>query len=103
MVDYNQNDTKPVAERSTAGRTIAIVLIVLAAIVAVLFATGFWSADVSGGKLPAVKVSADSGAMPNVDVQSKKIVVGTKSTTLDVPKVETTKTTVSVPTVGVKN
>lgn len=104
MDNYEQNVKRPVViERSNAGRTIFVLILVLAAVVAVLFASGFWSANVSGGKLPEVKVSADSGALPNVDVKSKTIVVGTKTTQIDVPKVETTKADVSVPTVGVKN
>lgn len=84
-----------------AGRTIAIVLVVAAAIAAVLFATGFWSAKVDGGALPTVSVKG--GDMPSVDVDSKEVVVGTKKTTVDLPKIETKKTTIDVPTVGVKD
>ena len=39
--------------------------------------------------------------MPKVDLDSKKIVVGTKETQVDVPKVKTEKETISVPAVGV--
>jgi hypothetical protein len=35
-------------------------------------------------------------------VKSKELVVGTKSTTVDVPKVETRKATIDVPVIGVK-
>jgi hypothetical protein len=59
------------------------------AIVAVLFATGFWSADVKEGDMP--EVSVKGGALPKVDVDSKEVVVGTK------------KEEIEVPTVGVKD
>ena len=102
MADYYETKDGTVTRRGP-GMIIGGVLLVLAAIVAVLFATGFWSADVSGGKLPAVKVSADSGALPSVDLNSKQVVVGSKAETVDVPKVDTTKATIKVPVIGVKN
>lgn len=108
MSDYRnadgttRTDANHGARRSGgAGRTIAILLIVAAAIAAILFATGFWSAKVDGGALPSVSVKG--GDMPSVDVDSKEVVVGTKKTTVDVPKIETKKTTIEVPTVGVKD
>lgn len=102
MAEY-QNDAYRTERKSSAGRTIAIILIVLAVIVGVLFATGFWKADVKEGSLPDVDVSAKGGSLPDVDVDSKKVVVGTKETTVDVPKVETEKTEIDVPVVGVKD
>lgn len=100
MSDYRT--TEPVIEkRSNTGRTIVIVLVAIAVIVGLLFATGFWSANVTKeGALP--EVSVKGGALPKVDMDSKKVVVGTSKTTVDVPKVKTEKETVSVPTVGVK-
>lgn len=80
------------------GIVAAIVLIVV-----VLFATGFWSADVKEGALPDVDVSAKGGDMPEVDVDSKEVVVGTKETEVEVPKVETETETVDVPVIGVKD
>lgn len=74
-----------VVKRSSAGRTIGIVVVVLLAVVAVLFATGFWKADVSGGDMP--EVSVKGGELPKVDVDSKEVVVGTKKTEVDVPTV----------------
>jgi beta-lactam-binding protein with PASTA domain len=78
-----------VVKKSSGGRTIAIILIVALAVVGVLFATGFWKADVSGGDVP--EVSVKGGALPKVDLDSKEVVVGTK------------KEVVEVPTVGVKD
>ena len=105
MAEYRNDDrTETVVERrGGGGRTIAIVLLVLAVIVALLFATGFWSADVKEGEMPKVEVSTDGGALPTVDLDSKEVVVGTTNTTVDVPKVTTEKETIAVPTVGVKS
>ena len=82
---------------------IAIVAMVIAAVVAFLFASGFWSANVKSGSLPKVDVSAKGGSLPAVDVQSKQLVVGTTQTKVDVPKVKTEKETISVPTIGVRD
>lgn len=87
MVDVR--DDRVIVKKSSTGRTIAILAILALAIVGLLFATGFWSADVKGGDLP--EVSVDGGALPKVDVDSKEVVVGTK------------KEEIEVPTVGVKD
>ncbi len=76
---------------------------VLVLVVIVLFASGFWSADVKPGAMPQVDVSAKGGEMPDVNLDSKQVVVGTKPTQVDVPKVTTEKEEVSVPVVGVTN
>jgi hypothetical protein len=78
-------ETRVIERKSTAGRTIAIVVIVALAIVGVLFATGFWSADVDGGKMP--KVAVEGGQLPKVDVDSKEVVVGTEKKEVEVPVV----------------
>ena len=105
MVEYRdgRERTVVVEKRSGVGRTIAILLVLALVIVGILFATGFWKADVEGGALPDVDVSATGGALPDVDVDSKEVVVGTKKEEIDVPKVETEKETVDIPTVGVKD
>ncbi|MEG3164291.1 hypothetical protein U1701_06765 [Sphingomonas sp. PB2P19] len=100
MSDYRTTDTV-VVKRRGAGSTIAIILVVIALIVGVLFATGFWSADVKkDGALP--QVSVKGGELPKVDMDSKEVVVGTKKTEVEVPKVKTETETVDVPVVGVK-
>jgi hypothetical protein len=88
MVD-NRYEDRVIVERRGPGRTIAILAIVALAIVGVLFATGFWSADVKEGDMP--EFSVKGGALPKVDVDSKEVVVGTK------------KEEIEVPTVGVKD
>ncbi|WP_380786425.1 hypothetical protein [Sphingomonas sp. R86521] len=100
MSDYRTTETIPPKRRSGAS-TIVIILVVIAVIVGVLFATGFWSADVKkDGALP--QVSVKGGELPKVDLDSKQVVVGTKKTEVEVPKVKTETETVDVPTVGVK-
>jgi hypothetical protein len=84
-------------------RKLLAILAIVVLIAIVLFATGFWSADVKEGALPDVDVTAKGGAMPDVDVDSKEVVVGTTNTTIEVPKIETEKEQVSVPVVGVKD
>lgn len=74
-----------VVRKSNAGRTVAIIVILAIAIAGILFATGFWKADVSGGDLP--EVSVKGGELPAVDVDSKEVVVGTKKEEIDVPTV----------------
>jgi hypothetical protein len=78
-------------------------LVVVVLIAIVLFATGFWSADVKEGELPNVDVSAEGGKLPDVNVDSKELVVGTTEAEIEVPKVETETQTVDVPVVGVKD
>jgi preprotein translocase subunit SecF len=105
MAEYRNPDgtTTYVEKRSSTGKVIGLILLAILIVVGILFATGFWSADVKGGSLPKVNVSAKGGDMPDVDVHSKEVVVGTSKQTVTVPKVETKKTTVDVPTVGVKD
>lgn len=87
--------------RGGAGRTLAILAIVGLVIVGLLFATGFFRLNASGGELPKVDVSAKGGDLPSVDLDSKKVVVGTKESTVEVPKVTTEKEKIDVPVVGV--
>ena len=74
-----------VVHKSNTGRNIGIIIVLILAVVGILFATGFWKADVSGGAMP--EVSVDGGAMPSVDVDSKEVVVGTKTEEVEVPVV----------------
>lgn len=87
MADYRTTDERVVVRRGGAGRTIAIIVGIALLIAVILFATGFWSADVKEGSLPKVDVSAKGGELPKVDLDSKEVVVGTKKTEVDVPTV----------------
>jgi len=103
-IDNRTVERRTVVHKGSGGRTFLLLLIIVALVVALLFATGFFSARVTkDGELPSVSVKADAGALPVVDVDSKKVVVGTKPQSIDVPTVETKKTTIDVPVVGVKN
>jgi len=82
----NRYDDRVVAERRGGpGKTIAILLVVVLAVAGILFATGFWSADVKEGDMP--EVSVRGGALPKIDVDSKEVVVGTEKKEIDVPTV----------------
>ena len=96
--------TTMVEGRSNTGMIVGVIAAVAIIIVAFLFLTGFWSANVTkSGSLPDVHVSADGGSLPKVDVHSKELVVGTTATNVTVPKVETTQATINVPVVGMKD
>jgi hypothetical protein len=90
------DDARPVepviVRRRRGGGLLTGLILIIALVVALLFYTGFWSADVTqNGSLPKISVSTQPGTMPQVDLQSKKIVIGSK------------KESVAVPTVGVQD
>ena len=102
MSDYRSTDRDTVVVKRRSGGTIIAVIVVAAlVIVGLLFATGFWSANVKEGALP--EVSVKGGELPNVDVDSKEVVVGTSKAKVEVPKVETETKTIDVPVVGVED
>jgi len=82
-------------------RTVLGILALVVLVAIVLFATGFWSADVKEGALP--EVTATGGELPSADFDSKEVVVGTTETNIEVPKVTTETQTVDVPVIGVKD
>lgn len=71
-----------VVHKSRRGLMLAVIVVLILAVVGILFATGFWKADVRGGDMP--EVSVKGGELPKVDVDSKGVVVGTKKETIDV-------------------
>ncbi|WP_420138642.1 hypothetical protein [Sphingomonas sp.] len=81
-------------------RAIVTILAIVVVIGIIAVATGFVNLRGTPGTLP--KVSVQGGQAPAVSADVGSIDVGTKNTTVDVPKVETTKKTVEVPTVDVK-
>src|SRR3990167_606471 len=94
MAEFREDDITVHRRSGGAGRILLIVAVILALIVAVLFATGFWTADIKDGALP--KVSVQGGDMPAVDVDSKAVVVGSKPETVNVPTVGTKEETIDV-------
>ena len=103
MANYDDRTTdRNRDQKRGGGMTIGLVILAIVLIVGLLFATGFWSADVTkSGSLP--EISVKGGALPSVDLNSKEVVVGTSKTEIEVPTVETKTTTVDVPTIGVKD
>lgn len=85
-------------------RKLLVVLVVLVVIAIGLFATGFWKVEqTKEGELPDVNITAEGGQLPEFNVESKEVVVGTTETNIEVPKVETETKKVEVPVVGVKD
>lgn len=74
-----------------------IAIVVVIAIIAV--ATGFVNLHGSSGSMP--KVAVEGGSMPSVNADVGSVDVGTKKTSVEVPKVTTTTKTVETPTVAV--
>jgi hypothetical protein len=62
-----------VERRRRGGSVLATIIILAIVIVGVLFATGFWTANVTPGSLPSFSV------------KSKELVVGSKQQTVNVP------------------
>ena len=83
-------------------RTFFVFLIVVVLVLIVLVWTGFLRVNTQG-ELRAPQVSATGGEVPTVNVQTKKLVVGSKEETVDVPKVGTEQKVVRVPTIGVQD
>jgi hypothetical protein len=76
---------------------ILLAVVVLLGIIGIL--TGFINLSGTPGELP--KVAVEGGRLPNVDADVGSIDVGTKNTTIEVPKVETKRETIEVPTLDV--
>jgi len=81
-------------------RGFLILLAVVVVLGVIAIATGFLNLSGQSGEMP--KVAVEGGRMPSVDADVGKVVVGTKETSVDVPKVTTEKTNVDVPVVGVQ-
>ena len=102
MNDDRNTVTETTVVKRRGGGTLAILLIGVVAVVIFLFASGFWSANVTKtGELPDVAVTG--GTLPEVDLDSKEVVVGTKRTNVVVPTVETKNASIDVPVVGIKD
>jgi hypothetical protein len=85
------------ADGKTTGGVIAIVVLIIV-VIAVVF--GFLRVrQTQTAKLP--EVSVQGGQAPKFDVDAAKVDVGTKQTSIPVPKVETKKEPITVPTVSV--
>ncbi len=80
-------------------RAVVTILAIIVVIAIIAVATGFVNLHGSSGTLPTVKV--EGGQAPAVSADVGSIDVGSKNTTVEVPKVDTVKKKVEVPTVAV--
>ena len=79
-----------------------LVLVVLVVIAGV--ATGFIDLSASGQlRAPKVAVTAQGGEVPQVDVKTKELVVGTTEKNVTLPTVGTSNSTIEVPTIGIQD
>lgn len=93
--------------RGGGGRGLLIALVVLALIGVATYALGLWNVDTSGQrKAPAVAVDIDTkgGEVPEMQVETADIDVGTKTETVKVPEIDikTDETEVKLPTIDVQ-
>ena len=85
------------ADGKATGGVIAVVVLI---IVVIAIAFGFLRVrQTQTAKLPEVQVNG--GQAPKFDVDAAKVDVGTKQTSVPVPKVETKQEPITVPTVKV--
>ena len=80
-------------------RAVVTILAIVVVIAIIAVATGFVNLHGSPGELPKVKV--EGGQAPAVKADVGSVDVGTKNSNIDVPKVETVKKKIEVPTVAV--
>ncbi len=80
-------------------RAVVTILAIIVVIAIIAVATGFVNLHSTPGSLP--KVSVEGGKAPTVAADVGSVDLGTTNTTVDVPKVDTVKKTVAVPTVAV--
>jgi flagellar basal body-associated protein FliL len=79
--------------RSGGGRSIVIILVVVAVLALIAYALGLFNVDTSGDlEAPDVDVTATGGELPNVQVEGADIDVGTTTETVKVPDVDVTTT-----------
>lgn len=93
-------------DRGTGGgsRSLIIIVLVIAVIALVTNLLGLWNMD-SSGKLEAPDVAVTGGSVPDVQVETADVDVGTTNETVKVPDVDidvsTDDATVKVPTIDV--
>ena len=91
-------------DRGGGSRTIVIILVVVAVLAVLAYALGLFNVDASGDlKAPDVDVAVEGGEMPNVQVETADIDVGTRTETVELPEVNVTtkEEQIKLPTVDV--
>lgn len=85
------------ASDGRGGRTGVIVIVVVVLLGVIAYALGLFNVDASGDlKAPDVAVDVKGGEMPDVQVETGSIDVGTKTETVKVPDVEVTTDEVGI-------
>jgi hypothetical protein len=80
-------------------RAVVTILAIVVVIAIIAVATGFVNLHGTPGELP--KVAVEGGKAPAVAADVGSVDVGTKNATVEVPKVDTVKKKIEVPTVDV--
>jgi hypothetical protein len=75
--------------RTSAGRTILIIVLVALVALAIAWALGLFQIETQG-ELRAPEVDISGGEVPNVNVQAADVDVGTRTETIEVPTVDVT-------------
>jgi hypothetical protein len=75
--------------RSGAGRTILIIVLIALVALAIAWAAGLFQVQ-TDGQLKAPDVDVSGGEVPNVDVQAADVDIGTRTETVEVPTVDVT-------------
>lgn len=85
-------------------RFILGILIIAVVLLIVAMLTGFITLTSEGRfKAPEVNVSATPGQVPRIDVDTKKVVVGTTETNVGAPQIGIEQSTIKVPVIGIKD
>jgi len=80
-------------------RAVVTILAIVVVIAIIAVATGFVNLHGTPGELP--KVAVEGGKAPTVAADVGSVDVGTKNATVEVPKVDTVKKKIEVPSVDV--
>ena len=93
MAEYeNPRDDRVVVTEKSSTMGWIIALVVIAALVAAAFAFGLINIDqTKTAALPDIKVETSGGQAPAFDIDTAKVDVGTKKTTVEVPTLSVDK------------
>lgn len=92
------------ADGRGGSRGLIIAIVIIALIAVITYAMGLWNVDASGDlKAPDVKVETSGGEVPDVQVETGDIDVGTTTETVKVPEIDvkTDEAEVKLPTLSV--
>jgi hypothetical protein len=91
--------------RGGGGRSIVLILVVLAVLALIAYALGLFNVDTQGDlKAPDVDVAVEGGEVPDVQVEGADIDVGTETETVKVPEIDvkTSEEQIKLPDVDIQ-